>query len=99
MAFPGRELRWPLIGHFVLAKQRLRAIQEELGLPTHGIIQAVQTSTAHAAEDDEDVWASEQGHISCHSAAQWDILSNLIETLEPLEEVTLEIRYSCVLSP
>lgn len=41
-----------------------------------------------------NVCASEQGHISCHSAAQWDIVSNIIETLEPLEEVTLEIRYS-----
>lgn len=37
-------------GHSVLAKQKLRAIQEELGLPTHSIIQAVQThwsSTLH----------------------------------------------------
>lgn len=36
--------------HSVLAKQRLRAIQEELGLPKHSIIQAVQTrwnSTLH----------------------------------------------------
>lgn len=41
-----------------------------------------------------NVYASEHDHISCQSAAQWDIMSNLIETLEPLEEVTLEMSHS-----
>lgn len=93
-------------GHFgysILAKQRLRAIQEELGLPTHRIIQAVQTrwnSTLHMLQRMYEQWralnvyAGEHGHISCLSAAQWDIVSNLIETLEPLEEVTLEMSHS-----
>ena len=41
-----------------------------------------------------NVYASDHGHIGCQSAAQWDVVSNLIETLEPLEEVTLEMSHS-----
>lgn len=89
--------------HSVLAKQRLRAIQEELGLPKHSIIQAVQTrwnSTLHMLQRMFEhrralnVYAGEYGHISSLSAAQWDIVSNLIETLAPMEEVTLEMSHS-----
>lgn len=40
------------------------------------------------------VYAGEYGHISSLSAAQWDIVSNLIETLAPMEEVTLEMSHS-----
>ncbi|GLD48622.1 zinc finger BED domain-containing protein 4-like isoform X1 [Lates japonicus] len=109
MAFPVRDIIATLkscaghFGHSVLAKQRLRAIQEELGLPTHSINQAVQTrwnSTLHMLQRMFEqrcalnVYASDHGHISCPSAAQWDIVSNLIETLEPLEEVTLEMSHS-----
>lgn len=41
-----------------------------------------------------NVYASEHGHITCQTAAQWDIMANLIETLAPLEEVTLEMSHS-----
>lgn len=66
-------------GHSVLAKQRLREIQEELGLPTHSIIQAVQTrwnSTLHMLQRMFEqrralnVYASDHGHIICPSAAK-----------------------------
>ncbi|XP_071246206.1 uncharacterized protein [Salvelinus alpinus] len=89
--------------HSVLAKQRLRAIQEELGLPKHSIIQAVQTrwnSTLHMLQRMFEqrralkVYAGEYGHIGSLSAAQWNIVSNLIETLAPMEEVTLEMSHS-----
>eukprot|EP00063_Salmo_salar_P049203 XP_014024038.1 PREDICTED: zinc finger BED domain-containing protein 4-like [Salmo salar] len=89
--------------HSVLAKQRLRAIQEELGLSKHSIMQAVQThwnSTLHMLERMFEqrralnVYAGEYGHISSLSAAQWHIVSKLIETLVPLEEVTLEMSHS-----
>ncbi|XP_064816522.1 uncharacterized protein LOC135533058 [Oncorhynchus masou masou] len=89
--------------HSVLAKQRLRAIQEELGLPKHSIIQAVQTrwiSTLHMLQRMFEqkralnAYAGEYGHISGLSAAQWDMVSNLIETLAPMEEVTVEMSHS-----
>lgn len=90
-------------GHSVLAKQRLKTIQEELGLPVHTIIQAVQTrwnSTLHMLQRMYEqrralnVYAGEHGHISCLSASQWDIVCNLIDTLTPLEEITLEMSHS-----
>lgn len=34
--------------------------------------------------------ASDHGHFTCLSAEEWSIVSNLAETLGPLEEVTLE---------
>ena len=40
-----------------------------------------------------NVYAEEYGHNSSLSAAQWDI-SNLIETLAPMEEVTVEMSHS-----
>ncbi|RXN24106.1 zinc finger BED domain-containing 4-like protein [Labeo rohita] len=90
-------------GHSVLAKQRLRAIQEEVGVPVHNIIQAVPTrwnSTLHMLQRMYEqrralnVYAGEHGHISCLSATQWDIVCNLIDTLAPIEEVTMEMSNS-----
>ncbi|XP_071032078.1 uncharacterized protein [Oncorhynchus clarkii lewisi] len=87
----------------VLAKQRLGAIQEELGLPKHSIIQAFQTrwnSTLHMLQRMFEqrralnAYAGEYGHISGLSATQWDIVSGLIETLAPMEEVTVEMSHS-----
>ncbi|XP_031673379.1 uncharacterized protein LOC116364351 isoform X2 [Oncorhynchus kisutch] len=89
--------------HSVLAKQRLRAIQEELGLPKHSLIQTVQTrwnSTLHMLQRMFEqrralnAYAGEYGHISSLFATQWDIVSNLIETLAPMEEVTVEMSHS-----
>lgn len=89
--------------HSVLAKQRLKAIQEQLGLPTHGLIQAVPTrwnSTLHMLQRMLEqkralnVYGGEHGHVTCLSAAQWDIVANLLETLTPLEELTLEMSQS-----
>ncbi|KTF76384.1 hypothetical protein cypCar_00040455 [Cyprinus carpio] len=90
-------------GHSVLAKQRLRAIQEEVGVPVHNIIQAVPArwnSTLHMLQRMYDqrralnVYAGEHGHISCLSDTQWDIVCNLIDTLVPIEEVTMEMSNS-----
>lgn len=41
-----------------------------------------------------NVYAGEHGHISGLSATQWDIVSNLIDTLAPIEEVTMEMSNS-----
>ncbi|KAL7384917.1 hypothetical protein ABVT39_011416 [Epinephelus coioides] len=85
--------------HSVLAKQHLRAIQEDLGLPQHGVIQAVPTrwnSTLHMLQRMVEqkralsVYAGEYGKFTCPTAEQWVTVSNLIETLSPIEEVTLE---------
>lgn len=97
--------------HSVTAQQRLSKIQEELGVPQHSIIQAVQTrwnSTLHMLvrmiEQKRAItaYASDHGHFSCLSAEEWSIASNLAETLGPLEEVTLEFSRedsstSCIL--
>ncbi|KAK0146083.1 Zinc finger BED domain-containing protein 4 [Merluccius polli] len=81
--------------HSVTALQRLSKIQEELGVPRHSIIQAVQTrwnSTLHMLvrmiEQRRAItaYASDHGHFSCLSAEEWSISSNLAETLGPLEE-------------
>ncbi|XP_029966352.1 zinc finger BED domain-containing protein 4-like [Salarias fasciatus] len=86
--------------HSVLAKQRLRVIQKDLGLPQHNIIQAVPTrwnSTLHmlqrALEQKRalNIYAGEHGGFACPTAYQWDIVSSLVETLIPIEEVTLEV--------
>lgn len=81
-------------------KQRLRAIQEELGLPQHRIIQAVPThwnSILHMLQRMLEqkfalnAYVGEHGKFTCPTAEQWDIISNLIETLGHIEEVTLEM--------
>ncbi|KAL7877738.1 hypothetical protein SRHO_G00043810 [Serrasalmus rhombeus] len=86
--------------HSVLAKQRLMAIQEDLGLPQHGIIQAVPTrwnSTLHMLQRmleqkrAPSVYSGEHGKFASLSAEQWDIISNLVNKLGPIEEVTLEM--------
>jgi len=38
-----------------------------------------------------NVYVGEHGHISGLSATQWDIVSNLIDTLVPIEEFTMEM--------
>ncbi|XP_016309294.1 zinc finger BED domain-containing protein 4-like [Sinocyclocheilus anshuiensis] len=90
-------------GHSVLAKQRLRTIQEELGVQKHNIIQAIPThwnSTLHMLQRMYEqrralnVYAGEHGHISCLSATQWDIVCNLTDTLVPIEDVTMEMSNS-----
>uniref|UniRef100_UPI00358FB429 uncharacterized protein n=2 Tax=Myxine glutinosa TaxID=7769 RepID=UPI00358FB429 len=89
--------------HSGLAKKHLRAIQEELGLPLNGIIQAVPThwnSILHMLQRMLEqklalnLYAEEHGHFASPSADQWNIISNLIETLVPIEEVTLEMSKS-----
>ncbi len=89
--------------HSILAKQRLRKIQRDLGLPEHNLIQAVPTrwnSTLHmlqrALEQKRalNIYSGEHGGFTCPAAHQWDIVSNLVETLIPIEEVTLEVSYS-----
>lgn len=91
-------------GHYCHIEELCRLLWPnwELGLWTYGIIQAVQTrwnSTLHMLQRTYEQWctlkvhANEHGHISCLSAAQWNIMSNLTDTLEPLE-VTLEMSHS-----
>nr|XP_023660962.1 zinc finger BED domain-containing protein 4-like [Paramormyrops kingsleyae] len=89
--------------HSVLAKQHLKRIQKDLGLPQHSIIQAEPTrwnSTLHMLQrmleqkPALNIYAGEHGKFATPTADQWDIISNLIETLEPIEEVTLEISKS-----
>lgn len=89
--------------HSVLAKQHLAAIQKDLDLPQHRITQAVPTrwnSTLHMLERmleqkrALDVHAGDHGKISTVSADQWALISNLIATLGPLEQVTLEMSRS-----
>ncbi len=97
--------------HSLLAKQRLAVIQQDLGLPAHSIIQAVPTrwnSTLHMLvrmleqKRALNIYASEHGGFNSLSAEQWNIVSNLIETLSPVEEVTLEMSHyessaSCII--
>ena len=40
------------------------------------------------------MYAGEYGHISSLSATQWDVVSFLIETLAPMEEMTVEMSHS-----
>lgn len=89
--------------HSILAKQRLKDIQKELDLPQHRIIQSVPTrwnSTLHMLESMLEqkraltVYAGEHGKISILTADQWTLVGNLIDTLSPLEQVTLEMSRS-----
>ncbi|KAL7874942.1 hypothetical protein SRHO_G00059120 [Serrasalmus rhombeus] len=66
----------------------------------HGIIQAVPTrwnSTLHMLQRMLEqkralsVYSGEHGKFAGLSAEQWDIISNLVDTLGPIEEVTLEM--------
>ncbi|XP_077340549.1 zinc finger BED domain-containing protein 4-like [Lithobates pipiens] len=86
--------------HSVLAKQRLGAIQKDLGLPQQSIIQDVPTrwnSTLHMLQRMLEqkralnLYVAEHGKFTTPPAEQWDIISNLIDTLGPIEEVTLDI--------
>lgn len=88
--------------HFILAKQRLLNNQRELGLPEHNIIQAViarwnstlsmlQRMLGRGVRFTSKV--SYGGFLS-PSAQQWDLLSNLIETLLPIDEVILQVSHS-----
>uniref|UniRef100_A0A8C5LYW3 BED-type domain-containing protein n=1 Tax=Leptobrachium leishanense TaxID=445787 RepID=A0A8C5LYW3_9ANUR len=92
-------------GHFhhsILAKQRLKCIQEDLGLPKNNLIQAVPTrwnSTLHMLQRMLEqkralsIYSGEHGGYSCPTADQWEIIANVIETLLPIEEVTLEVSH------
>lgn len=89
--------------HSIMAKLFLKNFQRDLGLPEHNLIQAVPTrwnSTLHmlqrAFEQKRalNVYSGEHGGFTCPTAYQWDIVSNLIETLIPIEEVTLEVSYN-----
>ncbi|XP_078027094.1 zinc finger BED domain-containing protein 4-like [Epinephelus lanceolatus] len=86
--------------HSILAKQRLKDIQKDLGLPQHNLVQAVPTrwnSTLHMLQRALEqkcalnIYAGEHGGFAYPTAYQWDIVSNLVETLIPIEEVTLEV--------
>uniref|UniRef100_A0A8C5QMC0 BED-type domain-containing protein n=1 Tax=Leptobrachium leishanense TaxID=445787 RepID=A0A8C5QMC0_9ANUR len=88
--------------HSIIAKQRLRSIQEDLDLPKNSLIQAVPTrwnSTLHMLQRMLEqkralnIYAGEHGGYSCPNAGQWDIIGNLVETLIPIEEVTLEVSH------
>ncbi|XP_051800344.1 zinc finger BED domain-containing protein 4-like [Acanthochromis polyacanthus] len=88
--------------HSILAKH-LRKIQGELGLPEHSIIQAVPTrwnSTLHVLQRMQEqkraltIYSGEHRGFAALTAEQWDLVSNLIETLLPIEEVTLEVSHS-----
>ncbi|XP_078112300.1 zinc finger BED domain-containing protein 4-like [Sander vitreus] len=88
--------------HSILAKQRLKDIQKELDLPQHRIIQLVPihwNSTLHMESILEQkraltIYAGEHGKISILTVDQWTLVGNLIDTLSPLEQVTLEIGRS-----
>ncbi len=89
--------------HSVLAKQNLKKILKDLGLPQHSIIQSEPTrwnSTLHMMQRMLEqkralnIYAGEYGKIATPAADQWDIVSNLIDALEPVEKVTLEISRS-----
>ncbi|KAI2647438.1 Zinc finger BED domain-containing protein 4 [Labeo rohita] len=79
--------------HSILAKQHLRNIQKDIGLPEYNLIQTVPT---RALEQKRalNIYSAEHGGFTCPAAHQWDIVSNLVETLIPIEEVTLEVSYS-----
>lgn len=101
----------PILNHSLLAKQRLAVIQQDLGLPAHSIIQAVPTrwnSTLHMLVRMQEqrralnIYASEHSGFTSLSAEQWNIASNLIDTLSPVEEFTLEMSHyessaSCII--
>lgn len=89
--------------HSILSKQHLRKIQRELGLPEHSIIQAVPmrwNSTLHMLQRMLEqkralhLYCGEHGGFSSPTTQQWDLVSNLIETLLPIEEVTLQVSHS-----
>lgn len=86
--------------HSVVAQQRLSAIQEEVGVPQHSILQDVSTrwnSTLHMLsrmlEQKRAIttYSSDHGHFVCPTAEEWDVAANLVETLTPLEQVTNEL--------
>jgi hypothetical protein len=84
-----------------LAKQRLKAIQKDLDLPEHRIIQSVPThwnSTLMESMLEQKraltVYAGEHGKIETLTADQWTLVGNLIDTLSPLEQITREMSKS-----
>ncbi|KAM8884299.1 pogo transposable element with ZNF domain isoform 5-T5 [Synchiropus picturatus] len=97
--------------HSADARRHLSEIQKDLNLPSHGMIQSTPTrwnSTLHmlarVLEQKRalSVYASEYGGFTSLSADQWLIVSNLVETLKPIEEATLQMSHyessiSCVI--
>uniref|UniRef100_A0A8C1F800 BED-type domain-containing protein n=2 Tax=Cyprinus carpio TaxID=7962 RepID=A0A8C1F800_CYPCA len=90
-------------GHSVPAKQRLEQIQKDVGLPEHRILQACPTrwnSTLHMLQRMQEqkraltVYSGDFGHFTCPSVEEWDLVEKLINTLEPIEEITLEVSKS-----
>ncbi|KAJ8375508.1 hypothetical protein SKAU_G00060880 [Synaphobranchus kaupii] len=91
--------------------QRLAVIQEEVGVPKYAIIQAVPTrwnSELHTLQrmlEQEralTVYATDYGHFTVPGAEEWDIVSNLVDTLTPMEQISLEMSSadasaSCIL--
>lgn len=83
--------------HFILAKQK------HPDLPEHNLIKAVPirwNSTLHMLQralDQSVLLTSTLGSslgLRCPAAHQWDIVSNLVETFIPTEQVTLEVNHS-----
>ena len=88
--------------HSVLAKQRLRTIQVRLAVPQHSILQSVPTRwnsvyvmLARAVEQKSAIslYATEHGGIQDNvpSNYQWGLIENVVDTLKPFQEITLEI--------
>lgn len=84
----------------MLAEQRFEAIQKDLCLPQHSIIHDVPTcwnSTLHMLQrmleqkPALNLYVAEHGKFTTPPAEQWDIISNVIDTLGPIEEATLDI--------
>lgn len=97
--------------HSLAAKQKLHAIQDELGVERHTILQAVQTrwnsvlymmQRMHEQRRALTLYGSEFGGFNIPEPEQWDIVSKLVLTLSPFEEVTKELSRndtsaSCIL--
>ncbi|KAK7913512.1 hypothetical protein WMY93_013723 [Mugilogobius chulae] len=89
--------------HSVVAQQRLAVIQTEMGVPHHSIVQSVPTrwnSTLHMIarmlEQKRAItaYSSDYGHFVSPTPNEWDLAGKLVETLMPLEEITLEMSKS-----
>lgn len=86
--------------HLILARRHLRDIQKDLGMPEHNLIQAIPTrwnSTLHILQRDleqkraPNIYSGKHGGFACPTAHQCKVVSNLVETLIPVEDVTLEV--------
>lgn len=77
--------------HSDVAQQGLSAIQKEVGVPQHSIIQAVPTrwkSSLHMITRILEqrraitVYSSDHGHFACPTAEEWDLAAKLAGDLD-----------------